>query len=107
MEQPITLEGPQRWRWFVEPLPRLDCCQESDGAQALVVTSLERARDLRRAPAVIRAAAQGAADEQDMMTSYYRESIVGLPEMKLVADELWGTSGIGPGDVQTAVIYDH
>ncbi|HEX6477194.1 MAG TPA: lipid-transfer protein, partial [Acidimicrobiales bacterium] len=106
-EQPITLEDHQRSRWIVEPLHLLDCCQESDGAQALVVTSRERAADLRQPPAVIRAAAQGAGDEQDMMTSYYRDSITGLPEMGLVARQLWATAGIGPDDVQTAVIYDH
>ncbi len=106
-EKPITLEDHQSSRWIVEPLHLLDCCQESDGAQALVVTSLERARDLRHPPAVIRAAAQGAARDQEMMTSYYRESISGLPEMGLVAEQLWNTAGIGPADVQTAVIYDH
>jgi acetyl-CoA acetyltransferase len=106
-EQPITLDDHQRSRWIVEPLHLLDCCQESDGAQALVVTSRERAADLRQPPAVIRAAAQGAGDEQDMMTSYYRDSITGLPEMGLVARQLWATAGIGPDDIQTAVIYDH
>jgi acetyl-CoA acetyltransferase len=106
-EQPITLEDHQRSRWIVEPLHLLDCCQESDGAQALVVTSRDRAADLRRPPAVIRAAAQGAGDDQHMMTSYYRESITGLPEMGLVADQLWASAGLGPADIQTAVIYDH
>ena len=106
-DQPITLEDHQRSRWIVEPLHLLDCCQESDGAQALVVTRRDRAADLRQPPALIRAAAQGAGDEQDMMTSYYRDSITGLPEMGLVADQLWATAGIGPADVQTAVIYDH
>ncbi len=105
--QPITLEDHQRSRWIVEPLHLLDCCQESDGAQALVVTSLERARDLRQAPAVVEAAAQGAGADQEMMTSYYREEISGLPEMGLVARQLWATAGIGPSDVACAVIYDH
>lgn len=105
--QPITLADHQASRWIVEPLHLLDCCQESDGAQALVVTSIERARDLARPPAVIRAAAQGSGVDQHMMTSYYRESISGLPEMGLVAAQLWATSGLGPGDIQTAVIYDH
>ena len=105
--QPITLDEHQASRWIVEPLHLLDCCQESDGAQAIVVTSLERARDLPNPPAVIAAAAQGAGEEQDMMTSYYRDEITGLPEMGLVADQLWATAGIGPDDVQTAVIYDH
>jgi acetyl-CoA acetyltransferase len=106
-EKPITLEEHQASRWIVEPLHLLDCCQESDGAQALVVTSLERARDLAQPPAVIRASAQGAGREQDMMTSYYRDRITGLPEMGLVARQLWNTTGLGPDDMQTAVIYDH
>jgi acetyl-CoA acetyltransferase len=105
--RPITLEEHQSSRWIVEPLHLLDCCQESDGGQAIVVTSTERARDLRQPPAVIRAAAQGSGDQQQMMTSYYRESITGLPEMGLVARQLYATAGIGPGDIQTAVIYDH
>ncbi|HLG92591.1 MAG TPA: lipid-transfer protein [Acidimicrobiales bacterium] len=105
--QPITLEDHQASRWIVEPLHLLDCCQESDGAQALVVTSLERARDLAHPPAVVLAAAQGSGEDQDMMTSYYRPSITGLPEMGLVARQLWSASGLGPADVDTAVIYDH
>jgi acetyl-CoA acetyltransferase len=106
-ERPITLEDHQRSRWIIDPLRLLDCCQESDGAVAVVVTSLERARDLRRPPAVIRAAAQGASHEQQMMTGFYSDDIARLPEMGLVARQLWATAGIGPGDVQTAIIYDH
>jgi len=106
-EKPITLQDHQASRWIVEPLHLLDCCQESDGAQALVITSVDRARDLRHPPAVINSAAQGAGDQQDMMTSYYRETITGLPEMGLAARQLWNTTGLGPDDIQTAVIYDH
>ncbi len=106
-EKPITLEEHQASRWIVEPLHLLDCCQESDGAQAIVVTSLERARDLSHPPAVINSAAQGSGEDQHMMTSYYRETITGLPEMGLAARQLWSTTGLGPDDVQTAVIYDH
>src|SRR4051812_13216170 len=105
--QPITLEDHQASRWIVEPLHLLDCCQESDGAVALVVTSAERARDGRRPPAIIAAAAQGATAGQHMMTSYYRDDMTGLPEMGLVADQLWRQSGLGPDDIQTAVLYDH
>jgi acetyl-CoA acetyltransferase len=105
--KPITLEEHQASRWIVEPLHLLDCCQESDGAQALVVTTLERARDLTHPPAVIRASAQGAGEDQDMMTSYYRDRITGLPEMGLVARQLWNTTGLSADDMQMAVIYDH
>jgi acetyl-CoA acetyltransferase len=106
-DQPITLEEHQASRWIVEPLHLLDCCQESDGAQALVITTTERARDLAQKPAVIAGAAQGVAADQHMMTSYYRESITGLPEMGVVARELYAQSGIGPDDIPTAIIYDH
>lgn len=106
-ERPITLEEHQRSRWIVEPLHLLDCCQESDGAVALVVTSAERARDLPHPPALLKAAAQGSWLDQEMMTSYYREEIGGLPEMGLVGDQLWQMSGLTPADIQTAVIYDH
>jgi acetyl-CoA acetyltransferase len=105
--QPITLEDHQRSRWIVEPLRLLDCCQESDGAVAVVVTSLERARDLKPPPVRIAAAAQGATSDQQMMTRYYSPDILGLPEMGLVARQLYETAAIGPADVQTAILYDH
>jgi acetyl-CoA acetyltransferase len=108
-ERPITLDDHQASRWIVEPLHLLDCCQESDGAVAIVVTSLERARDLPRPPAVVRAAAQGSFLGQESMTSYYRPEgeMVGLPEMGLVGRQLWAQSGLGPADMDAAVFYDH
>jgi acetyl-CoA acetyltransferase len=106
-EKPITLEEHQESRWIVEPLHLLDCCQETDGGQALVVTSLERARDLAGPPAVIEAAAQGSGPGQEMMTSYYYDDLCGLGEMAVVARQLWQTSGLTPADIQTAVLYDH
>jgi len=105
--QPITLEDHQSSRWIVEPLRLLDCCQESDGAVAVVLTSVERARDLRQKPVIVAGAAQGASSEQQMMTGYYSDSITGLPEMGLVARQLYASAGIGPEEVQTAIIYDH
>ncbi len=64
-DRPITLEDHQNSRWIVEPVLRLlDCCQESDGGVAIVVTSPERARDLPRGGARILAAAQGEVRRQ-------------------------------------------
>ncbi len=106
-QRPITLEDHQESRWIVKPLHLLDCCQESDGGQALVITTLERARDLPNPPVVIASAAQGSGDDQQMMKSYYRESITGIPEMGLCARQLWDDTGLGPDDIQAAIIYDH
>jgi len=105
--KPITLADHQASRWIAEPLRLLDCCQESDGAVAVVVTSLERARDLQAAPAVILAAAQGAGPDQFTMTSYYRDELTGLPEMGVVARQLWRKAGLNPADIRTAILYDH
>ena len=58
-QRPITLQDHQNSRWIVEPVFRLlDCCQESDGGTAIIVTSVERARDLKQKPVKIVAAAQ-------------------------------------------------
>ncbi|WP_406284821.1 lipid-transfer protein [Embleya sp. NBC_00896] len=105
--KPITLEDHQNSRWIVEPMRLLDCCQETDGAQAIVVVSAERAKDLPKKPAIINAAAQGAGRLQDQMTSFYRDEMTGLAEMGVVAKQLWQTSGLTPDDIQTAVLYDH
>ncbi|UKD55647.1 lipid-transfer protein [Amycolatopsis sp. FU40] len=105
--RPITLEEHQASRWVAEPLHLLDCCQESDGGVALVITSLERARDLRQEPVVVSAAAQGSGPDQYVMTSYYRDDLAALPEMGVVGRQLWAQSGIGPSDVDVAVLYDH
>lgn len=105
-EKPITIEDHQSSRWIAEPLRLLDCCQETDGGVALVVTSVERARDLRHRPAAVVAAAQGAGSDQYSMTSYYRPEL-GLPELGLVGAQLWAQSGLRPADIQTAVLYDH
>jgi acetyl-CoA acetyltransferase len=105
--RPITMQDHEDSRWIVDPLRLLDCCQESDGAQAIVITTPERARDLPNPPVLVRAAAQAAGDHQEMMTSYYRPSITGLPEMGLCARQLYNTTGLGPSDFQMAIIYDH
>ncbi len=106
-QRPVTLEEHQQSRWIAEPLRLLDCCQESDGAVAIVVTSVARARGLRWRPAVIAAAAQGSGPGQFIMTSYYRDDMAALPEIGVVARQLWRQAGLDPADVRTAILYDH
>lgn len=105
-QRPITLEDHQASRWIVEPLHLFDCCQESDGGVAMVVTTAERARDLAQQPAIITAAAQGSAEDQFSMTSYYRDSSI-LPETEVVSRQLWETSGMKPSDMDVGILYDH
>lgn len=104
--RPITIEDHQNSRIIADPLRLLDCCQESDGGQALVIVGAERARDLPHPPAVITAAAQGVGPQQLSMSSYYRADIDELPEVELVAEQLWRQAGFGPDAVDAAIIYD-
>src|SRR6202022_203018 len=72
---PITLEDHQASRWIAEPSIRLfDCCQETDGAVALVITSIERAGD-SPAPVVIAAAAGAALFEEEVASDHYRADL--------------------------------
>jgi len=105
-ERPITLEDHQSSRMIADPLRLLDCCQESDGAVAIVVTATERARDLKAGAVPIVAAAQGSGADQFVMTSYFRDDL-GIPEIGVVGRDLWRQSGLTPADIQTAVLYDH
>ena len=104
--KPITLEDHQASRLIADPLRLLDCCQESDGGCACIVTTPERARDLRGPTALVRGVAQAAGADQEQMTSYYRPSITRLPEMDLVAEQVYAASGLGPEDVDAAILYD-
>jgi 17-hydroxy-3-oxo-4-pregnene-20-carboxyl-CoA lyase len=104
--RPLTVEEHQRSRWIAEPLRLFDCCQESDGGCAQIITTAERARDLRHPAAVVRGIGQAAGADQENMTSFYRPSISHLPEMDLVAKQVYAMSGLGPEDVDAAIIYD-
>jgi acetyl-CoA acetyltransferase len=104
--RPLTIEDHQSSRFIVEPLRLYDCCQETDGGCAVVITTPERARDLPQPGALIRGVAQASAADQEQMTSFYRPSITTLPEMDLVAKQVYEMSGLSPGDVDAAVIYD-
>lgn len=105
-ERPITIEDHQASRMIADPIRLLDCCQESDGGQALVIVSAERARDLPHPPAIISGAAQGVGPQQISMSSYYRDDIDDMPEVRLVAQQLWSQAGIGPDDIDAAILYD-
>jgi acetyl-CoA acetyltransferase len=106
-ERPITLEEHQASRWIAEPLHLYDCCQESDGGVAVLVTTAERARDLAQPPAMISAAAQGSGPDQMMMFGYYSGDLTTLPAMGIVGERLWRQSGLSPAEVQVAILYDH
>ena len=55
---------------------------------------------------MIHGIAQGIGDDQEQMTSFYRPSIANVPEMELLGKKMWDMAGMGPNDMDCAVIYD-
>jgi acetyl-CoA acetyltransferase len=102
----ITIEDHQSSRIISDPLHLLDCCLESDGGCAVVVTSLERARDLKQKPAVILAAAQAIGSELASMTNYNRARITENEDMQRLGETLFARAGVTPKDIDAIQIYD-
>ena len=105
-QRPFSREEYDAAKNICEPLRLYDCCQESDGGSAVVVTTPERARHLKQPGVLIRGAAQCAAKDQEEMTSFYRPEIARIPEMDLAAQEAYAQCGLSAKDIDAAVIYD-
>lgn len=104
--KPLTMEDYLASKMVAEPLRLYDFCQETDGGCAILVTSAERARDLKQKPAMIRGVVQASTQGQEQMTSFYREELDSLPEMELAARLVYQQSGLGPDDINAACLYD-
>jgi len=105
-ERPMTLDDHQTSRMICDPLRLYDCCQETDGGCAFVITTPERAKDLAQPGAVIRGIAQGSGEDQEQMTSFYRGDIARIYEMEVVAKQMWEVAGMSAQDIDAAIIYD-
>jgi acetyl-CoA acetyltransferase len=107
-DRPLTMDEYLAARMISRPLRLFDFCLETDGACAVVVTSAERARDLRQPPALIRAVAQGSlADPQPgiQFPVLLRESLTTLPA-RPTGQTLYKRAGLGPDDIDVAQLYD-
>ena len=103
---PITLDDHQNSRMVVDPLHLLDICQENDGAAAIVMTTPDRARDLRHADTLtlVEAAAQGSGPRNEGVI--YRPDI-SVAESTNTARDLWARARLGPSDIDALMFYDH
>ncbi len=101
MKKPLTIDDYFRARLVVDPFGLFDCSLNSDGAGAVVVTSTERAKSLKRKPVLIKGFAshnntKGWIQEDHMLSTGAVES--GARAFRM--------AGLGPKDVDTAQIYD-
>jgi acetyl-CoA acetyltransferase len=72
----------------------------------MLITSAQRAKDLRHPSAEIRGVVQASPRGQEQMTSFYRDELASLPEMELAAKLVYEQSGLGPADMDAACLYD-
>lgn len=102
-QEPLNLEQYMTAPMIASPLRRLDCCLETDGACALVITSTKRARTLNKAPVVIHSAVRGGGpggsywDKAEALDNVFSH---------FIADELYQSSGMTKKDIDLAYLYD-
>lgn len=100
--EPISVEDVLDSPMIADPLHRLDCCVTTDGGGALVLTSLERARDLQQPPVVVLGTAQ----------AFSHEHLIAAPSLTSFLDgetraALYQKAGLSPDDIDVALLYDN
>lgn len=105
--RPLTMEDHHNARLIADPYRLFDCCQESDGACAVVVTSTERARSLRHRPVRIAAAGEGLAPGDGGDRFRRPKELWTSAGFRGIATDLYERAGIGPADIQVAQLYEN
>ncbi|MEO6893272.1 MAG: acetyl-CoA acetyltransferase [Ktedonobacteraceae bacterium] len=99
--EPIGIQDVLNSRMIADPLHLLDCCVVSDGGGAVLVTTEERARDLKQTPVFVLGSSE----------SHTHSQISQMPDLTVTAAALtapraFAEAGVTPGDIDMAMIYD-
>ncbi len=103
--RPLSEADYEASRWIVEPFHLYDCCQENDGAAALLLVSAERARDLRQKPAYLLGAVQGS--EYRAGAGSHNNPDYATASFKTLAPRLYAMAGVRPKDVDVVQSYEN
>jgi acetyl-CoA acetyltransferase len=93
-------------RWVSEPLRLYDCSRENDGAAAVLVTSAERARDLRQVPAFVLSGVQGAGPDWGE-SAENNASYTSAGFHPAMVARLWAEAGVKAGEVDVVQVYEN
>lgn len=102
MREPITIDDHQASRWIVRPLRLLDCCLITDGGVCVIVTSAERARDLKPPPVLISGLGQAYTTR-----NLEREDWWCVPHQRDALRDAFRMAGVTPQDIDVAQLYDN
>jgi acetyl-CoA acetyltransferase len=101
---PLTMEQYLGGRVIADPYTLFDCCQETDGACAVVLTRADRARSAPHPPVYVLGAVHGGGDVPRVPFDGWRDlSVSAFPRL---ATELYARAGVGPKDIDVALLYD-
>jgi acetyl-CoA acetyltransferase len=109
MREPLTLEDYFNARMISEPLCLFDYTPETDGAVAVITTSVDRARDLQQPPAIIMGTANGGTGNHPALLGSFQmpEASFASAGHRDVAKQVYKMAGVGPKDIDVALLYDH
>ncbi|CBL43750.1 conserved hypothetical protein [gamma proteobacterium HdN1] len=105
-KRPLTREEYNKGKPIALPFNLYDCCQESDGGCAVVVTTPERAKHLNHLPVMVKGVGMCAERNTEAMTNFYADEIAAIRSMDLAAKQAYAQSGLTPEDIDAAIIYD-
>jgi acetyl-CoA acetyltransferase len=100
--RPITLADHQSSRMICEPLRLLDCCRDTDGGVCVLVTTAERARDLRGAPVRV----LGTGTGHNIRNWYAGSVFAHHDDVAPAKARAFGEAGIDLASVDVAALYD-
>ncbi len=105
--KPLTEEAYDNSRWITEPFHLFDCCQENDGAAAVILVSAARARELKQKPAYVLGAAMGAGYRVHNTPDGFATPDLASSHFKTVARNMWEMAKVGPQDVDVVQCYEN
>lgn len=105
MKKPMTIEDHEQSRPICDPLRLLDYCLINDGAVCLILTTAERAKDLRKRPVLV--SGMGARDAFTRSSMPNFDIDFWYEPTQDVARQVYGMAGVGPGDLDAFLCYDN
>jgi acetyl-CoA acetyltransferase len=109
MRQPLTKDQYFNARMIAEPLCLYDFCLETDGAVAIITAASADARDLRQKPIYVLSCVHGGALDwgRGFLGMQMPDSTFTTAGNQPIAERLYALAGVGPKDVDVALLYDH